>query len=121
MDSIMKQIKDRLQNGETPQDLIKAGFKRTTVYSINKKMEVKTEANNDVKSKEQSMEQLTFLAFIVKEMMGEILSDMDKNHDYLDELPMWKSIVKLAGEVFEESTGKKPPTDFLNPTLKQPE
>ena len=121
MESIMEQIRTRLQKGETPQDLIKAGFKRTTVYSINKKMEVKTEENNDVKSKEQSMDQLTFLAFIVKEMMGEIMSEVEKNHDGADEIHMWKSITKIAGELFEESTGKKPPTDFLNLTLKQPE
>jgi hypothetical protein len=117
----MKQIRDRLQNGETPQDLIKAGFKRTTVYSINKKMEVKTEENNDVKSKEQSMEHLTFLAFIIKETMGTIYGDLDRKHDSVDELPTWQSIVRIASSLYEESMGKKPPKDFLNPTLKQPE
>jgi len=121
MDNIMKQIRDRLQNGETPQDLIKEGFKRTTVYSINKKMKVKTEEKNDVKSMEQSMEQLIFLAFIVQEAIGNILSDVDMNYDCRKELQKWKSIISLASDTFEKSVGKKPPIDFLNPTLKQPE
>ena len=121
MDNIMKQITDRLQNGETPQDLIKEGFKRTTVYSINKKMKGKAEEKNDVQSKEQSMEQLIFLAFIVQEAIGNILSEVDRNHDCSKELKKWQSIIRIASNNFEKSVGKKPPIDFLNPTLKQPE
>jgi hypothetical protein len=110
----------RLEKGETPQDLIKAGFKRTTVYAISRKMQKKLIENNDV-SIEQSKDPSTLLAFITKEMMGQIYSDMDKNHDCANELHMWKSIINIASASYEEFTGKKPPTDFLNPTLKSPE
>jgi hypothetical protein len=117
MDSIMEQIRTRLQKGETPQDLIKAGFKRTTVYIVKKGVKGETKESNDVKSVEQSMDKLILLAFIMKEEMGEILSE-DIKHDYADELPMWKTIIKIASDNYEETTGKKPPIDFLNPTLK---
>ena len=118
MDSITEQIKTRLQKGETPQDLIKSGFKRTTVYAVYRKMQDNAEESNDAKSMEQSMDRLTFLASIIKEAMGQILSEVSRNHDCATELPMWKSIIKIASDDYEKFTGKKPPTDFLIPTLQ---
>jgi len=115
MESLMEQIRTRLQKGETPQELIKEGFKRTTVYSVAKKMEAKLKENNN----EKSMDRDIFLALIIKEAMGWTLDYM--NIDGAEQPERWKSIAELAGDHFEQLLGRKPPKDFLTPTLRTPE
>lgn len=109
MESITERIRTRLQEGETPQELIKKGFKRTTVYSVARKMEGKLEESND----EKSMDRDIFLAHIIREVLA-YTSDGDP-----DEL--LKSLAETAGGNFEQLLGRKPPKDFLTPTLRTPE
>ncbi len=111
MESIMEQIRTRLQGGESPQELIKKGFKRTTVYSIAKKMEGQLKENND----EKSIDRDIFLALIIKEAIGWTMDDM--HFDGAEEPKRWKSVTSLASDQFEQLLGKKPPEDFLNATL----
>ncbi|MBA7692298.1 hypothetical protein ES703_100861 [subsurface metagenome] len=111
MESIMEQIKTSLQKGESPQELIKKGYKKTTVYSIAKKMEGQLKENND----EKSMERDIFLALIIKEAIGWTMDDM--NMDGAKYPKRWKGITEIAGDQFEQLLGRKPPEDFLNATL----
>jgi len=115
MESTMEQIRTRLQKGERPQDLIKKGFKRTTVYSVAKKLEGQPEENNNDKSRDRDI----FLACIMKEMMGWILSeDLNFDLDGHEETERWESIKKIARDQFEQLLGRKPPEDFLVSTLR---
>lgn len=115
MESIMEQISTRLHKGESLQELIKKGFKRTTVYSVAKKMEAELEQNNN----EKSMDSDIFIALIMKEVMGWTLDDM--KIDGAEENKRWKSITEIAGNRFEQLLGRKPPKDFLTPTFRTPE
>ena len=114
MENTMEQIRTRLKKGESPQELIKKGFKRTTVYSVAKKMERKLEENNN----EKAMDSDIFLALIIKEAMGWTLDDM--NIDGAEENKRWESIIEIADGRFEELLGRKPPKDFLTPTFRTP-
>ncbi len=109
MESVMEQIRTRLQKGESPQELIKKGFKRTTVYSVAKKMEGKlNDSNND-----KSMDRDILLACLIREVLA-YTSDDDPDERL-------KSLTITARENFEYRLGRKPPKDFLTPTLKTPE
>jgi len=109
MESIMEQIRTRLQGGETPQELIKGGFKRTTVYSVAKKMEGKFEESNN----DKSMDRDVFLTCLIREVLA-YTSDDDP-----DEL--LKSCIEIAGDNFQQLLGREPPKDFLTSTLRTPE
>ena len=115
MENTMEQIRTRLKKGESPQELIKKGFKRTTVYSVAKKMERKLEENNNEKATDSDI----FLALIIKEAVGQILF-MDLNLDSEEEVKRWESIIEIADGRFEELLGRKPPKDFLTPTFRTP-
>ncbi len=116
MESIMEQIRIRLEKGETPQELINSGFKRTTVYSVKKRMEEKLKERND----EESTDRDVFLALIMKEAMGQILSENMK-FDSAREPHIWKSITEIASDNFEHLVGRKPPEDFLASSFKERE
>ncbi len=106
MESIMEQIRTRLQGGESPQELIKNGFKRTTVYSIAKK--VKSQVRKD--SGDQSLDRDIYLLRIIE---SAFMSLIDVDAPNCDPAKEWDSCVKMAAEWFEEDTGRKPPKDFL--------
>lgn len=126
MESIAEQIRIRLQGGETPQELIKKGFKKTTVYSVGRKVKAKPKKDSDELSLEElsrDIEELgleyVFLASIVKEAMGWLMDDM--NFDSAEEPRRWASVIELAGKHFEQVMGRKPPKDFLTASLTLPE
>ena len=105
MENVMEQIRTRLQGGETPQELIKKGFKRTTVYSIARKMKGELRKN----SGDQSLDRDIYLARLMEYVLTWTLDDT--NCDLPHE---WQSIIQYATERFEEDTGRKPPEDLLN-------
>lgn len=111
MESIAEQIRARLQGGETPPELIKKGFKKTTVYSVAKKIERKLDKNSD----EQSLERDLYLACLVRQAVASLMSDkqLETEHDE------WRYNINSAAKRFEDDTGRKPPRDFLTALLTE--
>ena len=111
MESIAEQIRTRLQGGETPQELIKKGFKKTTVYSVAQKIERKLDENSD----EQSLERDIYLACLVRQAVASLMSDRQLETEYNE----WRHNITSAAKRFEEDTGREPPKDFLTALLTE--
>ena len=104
MESIAEQISTKLRGGETPQQLIKKGFKRTTVYSVARKMKGGPQKD----SGDQSLDRDIYLAHLMEYVFTWLIDGWKR--DAYDE---WQSIIEYAAKQFEEDTGRKPPEDIL--------
>ena len=107
----MEQIWTRLQGGETPQELIRKGYKRTTAYSVARKM--KGELKKD--SGDQSLERDLYLACLVRQAVASLMSDGQLETEYHE----WRHSINSAAEEFEDLMGRKPPKDFLTALLTE--
>lgn len=106
----MEQIRTRLEKGESPQELIKSGLKRTTVYSVAKKVKgnLKETNNDDLKDRD------IFFICLIREVLAYIAPDGDPDEALA-------ACIEVASIAFEETVGRKPPEDFLPPRFKKPE
>jgi hypothetical protein len=104
MESISEQIRRRLRAGETERDLIRDGYKRTTVYSVSRKLKVESRAD----STDQSLDRDAYLAYLMEHVLTLAIGDSD-----CDLLDTRRSMIEHAAEQFEDDTGRKPPEDLL--------
>ncbi len=85
-------------------ELIRKGYKRTTVYSEARKLRRDLKKNSNDESRDRDI----YLAHLMEYAFAWAKDDPER-----DPYKEWQSMIECAAEQFEEDTGRKPPEDFL--------
>jgi len=100
----MDLIETRLKQGVTPRNLILEGFKKSTVYKVNKYMKTKRRLDID--------DTINYLFFLMQQAF---LTLDYENHKRLgdemsyDSTKLWNKLLKDSNESYTDITGKQPP------------
>ena len=107
MESTMDTIETRLQQGATPKQLILDGFKKSTVYKVDKRLKTKGGLGK--------VDRALYLAYLISMTYQELFAEIHEalGDDNYDPSKGWRDIIKNANECFTYDTKRKPPQDLM--------
>jgi len=106
METTMDTIETKLKQGATPKALILNGFKKSTVYKVDKRLRSKGGLGRD--------DRTVYLASLIMQSYIDLSLHINEN---CDPGKNWDEVVRRTNELYTDETGKEQPKELLT-TIK---